>query len=334
MSATQAIVAPTGACCEVRVPTFRRQRLLERALRSLVAQTFPTWCCIVFDDCPDGSARAVVEAIGDDRITYRRNATNLGAIGNIDQCFRNTPYVRGEYASVLEDDNYFLPEHLQTQLDICTRHGVEVVFAAQACEEVIEPGAPGALGKDKTIAWIYPEGAHDARDMLSSILFSHAFSNGSAFWRLGGASNFEMGKITTHPGVQESARIFGLRGRTYVSHHPTAVWRWNDPRDSYVSARAGADIRSRLHSRWKQLLERREIADLRRFFLATHGVETALAIASQAEDARRAAIENAVLMCGRFIRLTNRGDLWRLRWLLRGFVFRLLVPARLRWPAR
>jgi len=75
------------SACEIRVPTFRRPRLLERALRSVAAQTHEDWCCVVFDDCPDGSAKPIVEAMADRRFEWRQNGPALGAIGNIDRAF-------------------------------------------------------------------------------------------------------------------------------------------------------------------------------------------------------------------------------------------------------
>jgi hypothetical protein len=79
-----------------------------------------------------------------------------------------------------------------------------------------------------------PTGTHEFREVLPAILFSHAFSNGCVFRRIGRQLDFEVGEITNNPGVQETARILGLKNRVYVSHEPTAVWRSNDPRDSYV----------------------------------------------------------------------------------------------------
>jgi glycosyltransferase involved in cell wall biosynthesis len=318
--------------CEVRVPTYRRPVLLERALRSICAQTYPDWRCVVFDDCANGSAQAVVEAIGDPRIGYRKNPNSLGAIGNIDQCFRNRAYVDGQYACVVEDDNFLLSEHLAHQLDLVASHGVEVVFSAQACEEVLNPGEPGRVTEIKTIAWIYPEGVHPSAEVQAAILFSHAFSNGSAFWRLGCATDFEMGPLTQRPGVQETARILRLEDNVCVSHQATAIWRANDPRDSYVSASDGGGRLARLKARWGELLERREITSLRRHYLSAHGLSMARRLADHADADRKAQIESALLMCGRFTALTQRTLPWRLSWLIRGLLFRLIVPSQLAWP--
>ena len=63
----------SSGLCEVRVPTFRRPKLLRRALLSVLEQTYSNWRCVVLDDCPDGSARSIVEAIQDHRIDHLQN---------------------------------------------------------------------------------------------------------------------------------------------------------------------------------------------------------------------------------------------------------------------
>jgi glycosyltransferase involved in cell wall biosynthesis len=253
--------------CEIRTPTFRRPNLLLRALESMRRQTFGGWRCIGFDDCPDGSARPVVEAMNDERFEYRQNRTPLGAIGNIHQCFRGGPFARGAYACVVEDDNYLLPDHLQAQLETCQREQVAVTFSAQYVEAIEAPGAPGRLTQDKTIAWIYPEGRRAWREMLPAFLFSHAFSNGAAFWSAGCRSNFEIGAVTRHPGIQETLRMLRLRDDVHVSHRATSVWRSNDPRDSYVSSVARKSRLNAVKAHWRRLKERREVNDYRVWYL-------------------------------------------------------------------
>jgi Glycosyl transferase family 2 len=315
--------------CEIRVPTYRRPRLLERALRSIIEQTDPNWRCLVFDDCPEGSARPTVEQIADARIQYRKNPTPLRAIGNIDQCFRNRPYCGGQYACVVEDDNYLLPHHIRRQFEACERWSVDVTFSAQACERVVEAGQPGFLDGEKTIAWIYPEGRHDFTALLPAILFSHAFSNGSVFWRLGCESDFEIGALTVTPGVQEMARILRLRNTVYMSHAPSSVWRWNDPKDSHVNAGPGLAITARAQVKWHHLLGQREVMELRRAYLRAYGLHPGLAFADSQSGQHKAAIESNLLMCGRYARLTERPALWRIAKMLRGMAFRMVVPCRM-----
>jgi glycosyltransferase involved in cell wall biosynthesis len=310
------------------MPTFRRPQLLRRALESVRNQTFDDWRCIVFDDCPAGSAKAIVESIGDKRFEYRRNAVPLGAIGNIDQAFRSRPYVGGDYACVVEDDNYLLPAHLEAQLETCNRERVPISFSAQYVEAIETPGEPGVLTDDRTIAWIYPEGRHTWREMLPGVLFSHAFSNGSVFWNLRCRSDFEIGLVTRHPGVQETLRMLRLRDDVHVSHLATSVWRSNDSRDSYVS-RAARRRWLEVMSRLQKLTERREINDYREWYLAHFGDGDATAVAKSLEPNLASAVERAILLTGRNIRLTDRPTASRWSLLAKGHVFRAVVPARL-----
>lgn len=123
-----AMTSDNSTLCEVRTPTFRRPTLLKRALISLTAQTYTNWRCIVFDDCPNESARSIVDDINDPRILYSHNPTQLGAIGNIDKSFAKQPFLGGRYAFVLEDDNYLLPMHIESAVTILERNGLQGRF--------------------------------------------------------------------------------------------------------------------------------------------------------------------------------------------------------------
>ena len=72
---------------QVRTPTYRRPEALRRALGSLIAQSWPHWVADVCDDDPEQAGRAVVEALGDDRIRYHHNTPQRYASSNIDACF-------------------------------------------------------------------------------------------------------------------------------------------------------------------------------------------------------------------------------------------------------
>ena len=94
------------------VPTCDRPGLLARALFSVVAQTFDDWECVVVNDVP--AARLSVDAlllkIGDSRIWAWHNDVNQGVAAA-----RNAGIARtsGHYLAFLDDDDYWLPEHLR-----------------------------------------------------------------------------------------------------------------------------------------------------------------------------------------------------------------------------
>ena len=82
----------------MRTPTYRRPALLERALRSLIAQTYPhAWCIVLGDELGGGEARAV----NDQHILNRPNERNLGAGPNIDAASTRQPLPGSTHAYVL-----------------------------------------------------------------------------------------------------------------------------------------------------------------------------------------------------------------------------------------
>ena len=102
----------------VVIPTFNRPEMLIRAVTSVLSQTEPDLEVVVVDDASTYDTRATVESIGDDRITYYRNATNQGGAAA-----RNTGVVRARapYVGFLDDDDVWLPEKLQHQLALLRR---------------------------------------------------------------------------------------------------------------------------------------------------------------------------------------------------------------------
>lgn len=189
--------------CEVRVPTFRRPKLLQRSLMSLTTQTYTNWRCIVFDDCPNGSARSVVDNIRDPKIVYLRNSIQLGAIGNIDKSFTKEPFFNGRYAFVLEDDNYLLPTHMERAITTLEKSGTKVIFCNQFCEPLGSPENSDLIRGGQTLNWMYEAGVNDPDDLLPALLFSHGFSNGAVFWRTDCLSDFQIGTGTRRPEIQE-----------------------------------------------------------------------------------------------------------------------------------
>lgn len=110
------------------VPTYRRPRLLSRALASLQAQTFTDWVCEVHNDDPADPAPAeLVARLADLRITLVTHERNLGGTATFNLFFRAAPE---PFYSMLEDDNWWEPDFLATMLATAVAHpGVTVFWA-------------------------------------------------------------------------------------------------------------------------------------------------------------------------------------------------------------
>lgn len=97
---------------------------LEACLRSVLAQSFTDLEVVVVDDSPADSVRQVVDAIGDPRIRYHRNDANLGtALSHR----RAIELASGEYLAVINDDDLWEPDFVQTLLGALRAHPEAVV---------------------------------------------------------------------------------------------------------------------------------------------------------------------------------------------------------------
>jgi glycosyltransferase involved in cell wall biosynthesis len=104
-------LAPVGPGARPRVsivmPTYRRAHLIGETIGSLLRQRFDDFELLVQDDGSPDETGAVVAAIGDPRIQYRRNPANLGMPGNLNEGIRRT---RGTYVLVCHDHDLYAPE--------------------------------------------------------------------------------------------------------------------------------------------------------------------------------------------------------------------------------
>jgi glycosyltransferase involved in cell wall biosynthesis len=93
----------------VIIPVFNRADILERGIRSVLAQTCQDFEIVVVDDGSRDHPEQVVEKIGDPRIRIVRQENRGGAAA------RNHGFdeARGQFVALLDSDDQFLPHHLE-----------------------------------------------------------------------------------------------------------------------------------------------------------------------------------------------------------------------------
>ncbi|HWP58308.1 MAG TPA: glycosyltransferase family 2 protein [Candidatus Acidoferrales bacterium] len=101
----------------VVIPTHNRAELLRAAVTSVLKQTFRDLEIVVVDDASTDDTQEVVRRLNadDGRIRYIRHATNRREAGT-----RNTGVgsARANYIAFLDDDDEWLPDKLQKQVDL------------------------------------------------------------------------------------------------------------------------------------------------------------------------------------------------------------------------
>ena len=136
----------------VIMPAFRAAATVERAIASVVAQTFTDWELVVIDDASTDSTAAIAErlAVGDPRIRVIRLAQNQGAAAAMNRGWQATiaPLV-----AINDADDESLPGRLAAQVAFMESNpGVDVLGG----------GAQFVDGAGRTLAWVRHPAEHAA----------------------------------------------------------------------------------------------------------------------------------------------------------------------------
>lgn len=95
------------------IPAYNCERYVGRAIRSVLAQTYPHVECIVVDDGSTDGTASVIESFGDQvrRIAQRNAGASVARNAGI-------AAARGRYIAFLDSDDYWLPNKLELQVSI------------------------------------------------------------------------------------------------------------------------------------------------------------------------------------------------------------------------
>lgn len=104
------------------IPTYRREKLLEETLRSILVQpeAVPFEIVVVdnsADFSPENNTRRLIERLACPKLLYYINKANLGQAGNWNRCIE---LARGGFVSMIHDDDLIAPDYLPLMLD-CLR---------------------------------------------------------------------------------------------------------------------------------------------------------------------------------------------------------------------
>jgi glycosyltransferase involved in cell wall biosynthesis len=129
--AAQSTNQPTSAPkVSVIVPTYCRPDGLAEALRSILNQTFRDFEILVVNDAGLDVEYVVRNLHAGQEIVYLRHPANKGLAAA-----RNTGlrFARGKYVAYLDDDDIFLPDHLETLVRFLESTGKAVAYTDAFC---------------------------------------------------------------------------------------------------------------------------------------------------------------------------------------------------------
>ena len=212
---------------EVRMITYKRPELLDRALRCMIAQTYPHWKAAVFDDSAGREGEAVVKAFADPRIEYRPNPTNLGMVGNLSKAFGpERCYADSSYACVLEDDNLFGPELIARNLDAMQhKTDLPVLVRNYTVVDIHEDGKITETDR-QPMRELYGDIARPIsyEERVTEAFFSFTLGTMSYFWDLSKGVDLSI-KYELHNGaIAEGCRAISFREACWYEPDPHSVF--------------------------------------------------------------------------------------------------------------
>jgi len=123
MTETTESAAARAPTVSVIIPTRNRAALLARSIDSVLAQTFADFELIVVNDASTDATRALLAGIADPRLRVVHREHNKGAAAA-----RNAgiAIARGEFLAFQDDDDYWLAQKLEKQVEALRAAGPEV----------------------------------------------------------------------------------------------------------------------------------------------------------------------------------------------------------------
>lgn len=115
------------------MPSYKRERrLVERAVKSVLSQTYPKIEIVLVDDNAREDLSSyrtdlekMVSDLNDSRIVFIQNAENLGGSGARNEGIK---IATGEYVTFLDDDDVYLREKVEKQLEFMLANSLDVCF--------------------------------------------------------------------------------------------------------------------------------------------------------------------------------------------------------------
>lgn len=114
------------------MPTYKRRvPMIERAIKSVLNQTYKNIELVIVDDSPKSfpyrqEVKEYIFSLKDSRINYIQNEENLGgALARNVGIFAS----HGTYISFLDDDDTYLPEKIEKQLNFMLEHNHDMSFS-------------------------------------------------------------------------------------------------------------------------------------------------------------------------------------------------------------
>jgi glycosyltransferase involved in cell wall biosynthesis len=93
--------------------TYNQENFIDRAIQSVLNQTYENWELIVIDDASTDATHEKILKFQDNRMKVLKNFENKGPLANLNIGMKSS---EGEYIAILDGDDEYLPQKLEKQV--------------------------------------------------------------------------------------------------------------------------------------------------------------------------------------------------------------------------
>ena len=117
--------------CEISIimAAYNAERTVQRAIESVLAQSYQNYELLVINDCSTDRTVEVVQTFLDERIRLIQNERNMGVSytrkHGLDEA-------RGEWIAVLDSDDAWMPDKLEKQVQLQKTKNAELIFTGSS----------------------------------------------------------------------------------------------------------------------------------------------------------------------------------------------------------
>jgi len=165
----------------VVISTFNRPQLLQRAIDSVLSQTFKDWELIIVDDCSD--VPPPISAPGkEDRVIPIRLPWNTGYLVRPKNV--GIMCARGDLIAYLDDDNVYLPDHLEVLYEAIRDNQADVVYGDRVykSDDPNEKRFMGKMSYDYDLNRLEKGNYIDTSDIMHTIQAINDIGYWDIFW--------------------------------------------------------------------------------------------------------------------------------------------------------
>lgn len=205
------------------IPTYRRPKLLRRAIMSALNQTYPHLQVCVYDNASGDETASVVAEIAkkDFRLKYFCHKKNIGAIPNFKY---GIEHVETPFFSILYDDDVILPDFYQTAINGIEKFPEAIFFAGLTIYMDQNGDVKGTAPSTDYIERRYKQG-----DGLLELLKGNGPALTAILYRKETVKNVNSYNLNVGPGTDSDFVLrIAARYPIIISKHPSAIYMIHD----------------------------------------------------------------------------------------------------------